>query len=418
MKFLSLPLLLMLVVAAPNESRGFGINVEAEVKLGDRFWIIRKIRKKRYAKLRQGIHERITLEALDDAERRQPYAARHPKLRKQVVYGLLFNDDPGGYLFPKTDGNPRGYKYTRDSGNSTVNGIKWMEKFGVVVARMKRLYLVKKEELSQKRFVGWIFRSRGARERPQLEEKLKKDILWASHFGDLQYLHSMGLGHEGRGLIIARMRGYSEHAWSAAIGAMTFKCFKAEIRQVKNRDHLNKGARPSSSMNKCPIIRAAHAKRKRQLLMRFDEYDALYHTNDAKEFKYRALGSILHMIQDSYAKGHTVREGWDDQNSGRIMYFQNYAEQDGDKHGAFDTHSSQKVDNWNKIPGAMKAMERSSALISYFTLQCSWKGSRTDRSGCPAKGVASYLFDDIFKLADLSGAEMATRSHDKLRKTE
>lgn len=418
MKFISLLFAAILVLAYPSQSRSFGINVEAESKLGDRFWIIRKLRKKRYAKLRQGIHERITLEALDNAERHSPYSTKHPKLRKQVIYGLLFNDDPGGYLFPKTDGNPRGYKYTKDSGGSVVNGIKWMEKFGLVVTRMKRLYLVKKEELSQKRFVGWIFRSRGARERPQLEAKLNKDILWASHFGDLQYLHSMGLGHESRALIIARMRGYSEHAWSAAIGAMTFTCFKAEIKQVKSQDHSGKKSTLPSNLKECPIIGAAHAKRKRQLLKRFDEYDALYHTRDAKEFKYRALGSILHIIQDSYAKGHTVREGWDGQNSGRIKYFQNYAEQDGDKHGAFDTHRSQKVDNWNKIPGAVKAMERSSVLITYFIRKCSWKGSRKDRKGCPSRGIASYLFDDVFKLAPLSGKQMATRSHDKLRKTE
>ncbi len=151
MKVLALPLVLIVVLFLPTQSHGFGINVEAESKLGDHFWIIRKIRKKRYGKLRQGIHERITLEALKDAERRRPYKARHPQMRRQVIYGLLFNDDPGGYLFPRTSGNPRGYKYTRDSGSSTVNGIKWMQKFGLVVARMKKLYILKKEELSQKK---------------------------------------------------------------------------------------------------------------------------------------------------------------------------------------------------------------------------------------------------------------------------
>ncbi len=414
LKTMVLPFALILALFLPTESRGFGINVEAESKLGDRFWIIRKIREKRYGKLRQGIHERITLEALKHAEFRQPYTSRHPKMKKQVIYGLLFNDDPGGYLFPKTDGNPRGYKYTKDSGESTVNGIKWMKNFGLVVARMKRLYILKKEELSQRDgLIGRLLRRRGERKRKKMEEKLKRDILWASHFGDLQYLHSMGLAHESRKLIITRMRGYSHHAWSAAIGAMTFDCFKAEIRQVKNPYF-----KPGSNKDDCPIIKAANSERKRQLLMRFDEYDALYHTSDPTEFRYRALGSILHMIQDSYAKGHTVREGWQGQNSGQIMYFQNYAEQDGDKHGAFDTHGSQKVDNWNKISGAKKAMERSSTLITYFTLQCSWKANRGDRSGCPAKGVESYLFDDVFELAALSKAKTKTRSHANLRQTE
>ena len=394
MKFFLLSLALVVLPAMPNQSYGFGINVEAEVKLGDRLWIVRKIRKNRGAKLRQGIHERITLEALDDAGRRQPYSARHPKLRKQVLYGLLFNDDPGGYLFPKTDGNPRGYKYTRDSGSSTVNGIKWMEKFGLVVARMKRLYLLKKEEASTTGFItGWLFRKRGSRERPELEEKLKKDILWASHFGDLQYLHSMGLGDESRSQILAKMRGYSEHAWAAATGEMSFDCFKAEIRRVKNSKNSDSGSSTDPGNGECPIIGAANAKRKRQLMKRFDEYDALYHTSDVNEFRYRALGSLLHMVQDSYAKGHTVREGWDDQNSGRIMYFQNYEEQDGGKHGAFDTHKSQKVDNWNKIPGAQKAMDRSSQLVTYFTLQCPWAVSGGgSQEGLPSKGCERISF--------------------------
>ena len=89
MKFFLLSLALVVLLAIPNQSHGFGINVEAETRLGDRFRVIKKLRKKRYAKLRQGIHERITVEALDDAERRLPYSERHPKMRKQVIYGLL-----------------------------------------------------------------------------------------------------------------------------------------------------------------------------------------------------------------------------------------------------------------------------------------------------------------------------------------
>ncbi len=411
-------LALTVLLGNPGRSHGFGINVEAEVKLGDRFWIIRKLRKSRGAKLRQGIHERITIEALNDAERRRSYSAQHPNLRQQVIYGLLFNDDPGGYLFPKTGGNPRGYKYTRDSGGSVVNGIKWMKKFGVVVARMKRLYILKKEEFSKRKLlIGRLLRSRGTRERPQLEEKLQNDILWASHFGDLQYLHSMGQGDETRAKILAKMRGYAHHAWAAATGVMTFDCFKAEIKRVKMPDASGNNQDSASANTGCPLIGSANAKRKRLLMQRFDEFDALYHTNDASEFRYRALGSILHMIQDSYAKGHTVREGWNKLNSGRVMYFQNYAEQDGAKHGVFDTHPTKNVDNWNQISGAITAMQRSSTLITFFTLQCSWKPNSSDRLGCPAAGVESYLFNEVFATVSLPNADKATRSHDELRQT-
>ena len=403
---------LMLILAIPNPSYGFGINVEAETKLGDRFWIIRKIRKNRHAKLRQGIHERITREALADAERRSPYSKRYPELRQQVIYGLLFNDDPGGYLFPGNSANPKGYKYTEDSGNSIVNGIKWMERFGLVVVRMKHLYLVKKQALKRKWILSRIRRARSEKKRKKLEAKLQSDILWASHFGDLQYLHAMGQGDESRKQIITKMRGFSQHVWSAVTGKMTLSCLKNEIRRAKAS--ANSGKRIARKRN-CPVIGKAFQKRRIQLMRRFDEFDAVFHTDDPQEFRYRALGALLHMVQDSYAKGHAVRKGWDGENSGRIMFFQNYAEQDGGKHGAFDTHKTQIVDNWDKIAGTQKAMQRSSDLITYFARQCSWKGSRKDRSGCPRNGVESYLFNDVFKLARLSKKKRATRSHDELR---
>ena len=412
MKFLPLALILFLFVAVPEPSYGFGINVEAETKLGDKFWLIRKLRQTRHSKLKQGIHERITREALDEAERNRPFSRRYPALRKQVIYGLLFNDDPGGYLFPRTEFNPKGYKYTRDSGGAIVNGIKWMQRFGLVLVQMKRLYLVKKEEVSKKKIIGRILRARGARKRKKLEKKLQSDILWASHFGDLQYLHAMGLGNESRDQILTKMRGFAEHAWSIVSGKLTLACFRNEIKRAKQA-----GGKLVSRNRSCPQIGKSHIQRRTQLMKRFDESDALFHTDVPDEFRFRALGSLLHMVQDSYAKGHAVRERWEKGNDGRIKYYQNYAEQDGDKHGAFDIHSSKNVDNWDKIPGAKTAMRRSSRLITYFTLRCSWEGSRSDKRGCHRSGVKGYLFNRVFALAPLPTAKTKTRSHAKIRET-
>lgn len=383
------------VFAGAVAGHAFGINVEAETSLGDRFWTVQRLREARYAKLKQGIHERITREALDDAERRR--GTSDPELRRQVTYGLLFNDDPAGYLFPRTRGNPKGYT-ARDAGGSVVNGIQWMKEFGLVLAQMKRRDVLVREERSDSR----LLRRRAARELGRLDRRLEKNILWASHFGDLQYLHAMGLGDESRGEILAKMRAYAEHAWSVAVGTTTLAELEAEIGRAKAASRDGAGL----------------AGRRRQLMARFDTADLLYHADDAAQLGPRALGSILHMIQDSYAKGHAVREGWEGENSGRIRYFQNYAEQDGDKHGAFDTHASEEVDNWDRIPGAAKAMERSSTLIDYYSLGCSWSGGAGDAADCPAGGVEAYLFDDVFAAVPLSAAEAATRSHPEIRAAE
>lgn len=386
---------LALIVASAVAGHGFGINVEAETSLGDRFWTVERLREKRYAKLKQGIHERITREALDAAERR--LRTFDPDLERQVTYGLLFNDDPAGYLFPRTRGNPRGYR-ARDAGGSEVNGIKWMKEFGLVLTQMKRQEVLEREARSDSR----LLRRRAARELGRLERKLEGNILWASHFGDLQYLHAMGLGDESRAEILAKMRAYAEHAWSVATGTTTLEQLEAEIGRAKAAAEMGDGS----------------AERRERLMARFDQADLLYHADDAEQLRPRALGSLLHMIQDSYAKGHAVREGWEGENSGHIRYFQNYAEQDGDKHGAFDTHASDEVDNWNRIPGAARAMERSSELIVYYSLGCSWSGGGTDAAGCPARGVEGYLFDEVFAAAPVPEAETATRSHPEIRVAE
>jgi hypothetical protein len=332
--------------------------------------------------------------AVNSRERAGAFRRRpHPLLRTQVKYGLLFNDDPKGYLFPKTPGNPDGYRAT-DAGGTNVNGIKWMEKFGLVVAKMKRIDILDLEKKG-----GFFLRRRAAREIPKLQEELEADILWASHFGDLQYLHAMGLADDSREKIREKMRQYAEHAWSAATEEGYFEELQTEIKSAKQA--ALEGADPSD--------------RRSQLLARFDGSDALYHTEGSEDFQYRALGSIIHMVQDSYAKGHAVRERWDGENSGRILYFQNYAEQDGDKHGAFDTHPSKDTKNWSQIPGATKAMAQSSILITYFKLQCGWQPAATQHAYCPPTGVEGFLFDEVFETAPLPDAEKATRSHPEIR---
>ncbi len=42
---------------------------------------------------------------------------------------------------------------------------------------------------------------------------------------------------------------------------------------------------------------------------RFPKEVLFFHAKNQDEFKFRALGSLLHVIQDSYLRGHVIPEG-------------------------------------------------------------------------------------------------------------
>ena len=43
------------------------------------------------------------------------------------------------------------------------------------------------------------------------------------------------------------------------------------------------------------------------MIKQYPKTDLLFHAMNDEVLRVRALGSILHLVQDSYAKGHTVR---------------------------------------------------------------------------------------------------------------
>jgi hypothetical protein len=140
-----------------------------------------------------------------------------------------------------------------------------------------------------------------------------------------------------------------------------------------------------------------------EFVRKYPVSDLLYHSKNNFELRRRALGSILHLVQDSYAKGHTVREDWEsgdlyNANSGRIRYFQDYAEQDGHKHGEYDTNEENPA-HWQEIPGSLAAYKRTSEIINLFNLNCSAKNEyKIDGPHCPENGVLDYFDKEVFAL--------------------
>ncbi|KAI4160368.1 MAG: hypothetical protein LQ342_005779 [Letrouitia transgressa] len=126
----------------------------------------------------------------------------------------------------------------------------------------------------------------------------------------------------------------------------------------------------------------------------------------------RALGVCLHIIQDSYAIGHTQRcllnpgdQANRDENGyiqfkpgtygrwGSVISFHCYSGQDDDRHSHYDSLEGvapvpKQLSTFDKILGARDAIDKSAGLINFFTAQTKWED-----------GVKQFLEQDVFALA-------------------
>jgi hypothetical protein len=123
----------------------------------------------------------------------------------------------------------------------------------------------------------------------------------------------------------------------------------------------------------------------------------------------RAIGSLLHLVQDSYAKGHVRRTllnpadrqaGSTDQfkpgtwgRYGEIENFHCYKNQNDVLHSKYDTASgvdAGKADTFNPLIGARDALEASRKLLDMWHAGTAWAA---------AGGPKAYLEGTVFKLA-------------------
>jgi len=117
----------------------------------------------------------------------------------------------------------------------------------------------------------------------------------------------------------------------------------------------------------------------------------LFGINDDKgDVQQRAAGSLLHMIQDSYASGHAEREDLGDYRKGSIISFHSYANQDHDKHGHDDEMGEGKTleEQLKNTPGARDAVEQSTAVLKLL------------KEGKSSAEITQYLDKEVFALHD------------------
>lgn len=301
----------------------------------------------------------------------------------QILEGVVFNDDPDGYSMANTAAFKTGHPKVR--------------------------------------FALTFINYNGDPEETSATEQ--------SHFGDFQFMHAMGSATsdpsttDTREMIRNRILTFMGHVWKINTTPDSLAAFNKQYQILKPKTEMAKKLQAAGKISDATDAQAL--KEQFQLsdsdmvlwpsIVRFNRKILTFHSKNQMEFQNRALGSMLHIIQDSYAKGHTVREGWEKDNSGPIRFFQDYAHQNSSAHDKHDKHDGEEVSqtNYVEIPGATKAEIQSSKLLTMLKNKCPWtlKQGRTrpTHSAC-SQTVEDFLMNDVFAFSNNSPADQMTRS--------
>jgi hypothetical protein len=160
-------------------------------------------------------------------------------------------------------------------------------------------------------------------------------LMLRSHFGDLQFIHSMASSDgEDPTLTRSKILGWAEMSWGVVSGSYKLETRLKDIRAPVLQPFLG-----SSGWRV-------------QDLFTLGDLSLRLHVDDV------AFGSLLHMVEDSFALGHVDRKEpatgakcEDNKNlaPGPIMEFHSYTHQTSSKHADADTweafmHNSQEPD--------------------------------------------------------------------------
>lgn len=137
-----------------------------------------------------------------------------------------------------------------------------------------------------------------------INKKIKTKLAYRTHYGDLQYWHSMS---------------------------------------------------PSPKLTNQQLLEKIVAQAKKWYT---NALKSTNHSGSHKRRGYFTLGKILHMIQDSFSHSHVIR-GKDS----TVIQFQSYVDQDPKKHSHADYVKGKK---WDEIPGVNEAILHSKSILNFF----------------------------------------------------
>ena len=233
------------------------------------------------------VHEKMTVQSIN-------LSGVHPRqytvsYDEAYIHGVFWSDDPDDLLCPEC---------------SASNVRNFDRRWGLSFAA--RFEQAKKRARESSSGPGHFF-------------VIGEGLLERSHFGDLQFLHAMAardgeLASETQRKILK----WAEFAYKVAVGEISQKVPIAKIPIVEIRD----------------LLAAEPALEGRTIEQMF---------RGPRLAKRVAIGTLLHMIQDSYAGGHAEREQVDSGDAksgvfarGKIRRFHSYANQDPTLHGNDD----------------------------------------------------------------------------------
>lgn len=219
-----------------------------------------------------------------------------------VIAGVRWNDDP---------------PFRLDIGEGTQTDCKTSETIRVTTQPLCWVQLFQDAE-------------RRARSGRPLAAAGGASLLARSHFGDLQFLHAMA-GRDGETAYETRRRlmMWAEFTWRTSLGEYRLD---RQLREVPIGGmagffgHSEWRVQDLFTLGNPPLRRYVHEV---------------------------AFGSLLHAVEDSFAKGHVEREegvaGATCAHTarlpmpGRVREFHSYVGQDSDRHGRYDTAASLKA---------------------------------------------------------------------------
>ncbi|KAL9100764.1 MAG: hypothetical protein Q9163_003896 [Psora crenata] len=214
----------------------------------------------------------------------------------------------------------------------------------------------------------------------------KPDLIRRSHFGDLQWLHAMSsksgeLPADTKKSVLRWM----ESMYNLAIGTVNAD---TPIQNTWMRDWFND---PAHYTTVGGLLTHGH--------------------QGPANIQHRALGSCFHVIQDSYAVGHTRRKPFNKDDRvpgegikykpgvadrwGAILNFHTYVGQSHD-HATFDHSEADSVkymnllslDSWNGLVGCRDGLDACITLANYWNRKANWDE------------VSVWLDTVIFELSD------------------
>ncbi|MGE3151484.1 MAG: hypothetical protein AB7G48_12625 [Nitrospiraceae bacterium] len=176
---------------------------------------------------------------------------------------------------------------------------------------------------------------------------------YRSHYGDLQFLHSM-----------ASKDGEDPHKTKENIFMWAEFAYKISIGEIARRDKF--------SEVKIDRIKNYFGGRHAEWEINWILQPRYLLTDTKNDFQEHALGTLLHMVEDSYSEAHVTRSysSTEKCKSGRILSFQSYTKQSPSLHSKADTFSGYKAVKYSDGSSPELTAAR---LISFSHRKASWE---------------------------------------------